>query len=69
MRCDSELLIFIFRSEKRMGLLMQSDLAKSDVIKSDFENPVVQVVIFCAKIRRLDPSDYPIEKWHRSSIK
>ena len=27
MRCDSELLIFIFRSEKRMGLLMQSDFA------------------------------------------
>ena len=27
---DSELLIFIFRSEKRMGLLMQSDFAKSD---------------------------------------
>ena len=32
---DSELLIFIFRSEKRMGLLMQSDFAKSDGIKSD----------------------------------
>ena len=33
MRSDSELLIFIFRSERRMGLLvMQSDLAKSDGI-------------------------------------
>ena len=32
MRSDSELLIFIFRSEKRMGLLMQSDCAKSDGI-------------------------------------
>ena len=35
MRSDSELLIFIFRSEKHMGLLMQSDFAKSDGIKSD----------------------------------
>ena len=30
MRSDSELLIFIFRSEKRMGLLTQSDFAESD---------------------------------------
>ena len=36
MRSDSELLVFIFRSEKKMGLLMQSDFAKSDGIKSDF---------------------------------
>ena len=35
MRSDSEVLIFIFRSEKRMGLLMQSDFAKYDGIKSD----------------------------------
>ena len=35
MRSDSELLIFIFRSDKRMGPLMQSDFAKSDGIKSD----------------------------------
>ena len=35
MRSDSELLILIFRSEKKMGLLMQSDFAKSDGIKSD----------------------------------
>ena len=35
MRSDSELLIFIFRSEKKMGLLMQYDFAKSDGIKSD----------------------------------
>ena len=35
MRPDSELLIFIFRSEKRMDLLMESDFAKSDGIKSD----------------------------------
>ena len=34
MRSDPELLIFIFRSEKKMGLLMQSDFAKSDGIKS-----------------------------------
>ena len=36
MRSDSKLLIFIFRSERRMGLLTQSDFAKSDGIKSDF---------------------------------
>ena len=35
MRSDSELLIYIFRSEKRMGMLMQTDFAKSDGIKSD----------------------------------
>ena len=35
MRSDSELLIFVFRCEKRMGLLMQSDLSKSDGMKSD----------------------------------
>ena len=34
MRSDSELQIFIFRSEKKMGLLMKSDFAKSDGIKS-----------------------------------
>ena len=33
MRSDSELLIFIFPSEERMGLLMQSDFAKSDGVK------------------------------------
>ena len=32
---DSELLIFIFRSEKRMGLLMQSDFAKFEGITYD----------------------------------
>ena len=35
MRSDSELQIFIFRSEKTMGFLMQSDSAKSDGIISD----------------------------------
>ena len=35
MRSDSELLIFVFRSQKIMDLLMQSDFAKSDGIKSD----------------------------------
>ena len=34
-RFDSELLIFIFRSEKRMGLLTRSDFAKADGIKPD----------------------------------
>ena len=33
MRSDSELLIFFFLSEKKMGLLIQSDFAKSDGIK------------------------------------
>ena len=46
MRSDSELLIFIFRCEKRMGLLMQSDFAKSDGIKSDL------------RIRRPKSSDF-----------
>ena len=35
MRSDSELRIFTFRSEKRIGRLMQSDVAKSDGTKSD----------------------------------
>ena len=35
MRSDSELLILIFRSEKGTGLLMQSNFAKPDGIKSD----------------------------------
>ena len=35
MRSDSELRISIFRSEKKMGLLMQSVFVKSDGIKSD----------------------------------
>ena len=35
MRSDSELLILMFRSAKKMGLLMQTDFAKSDGIKSD----------------------------------
>ena len=35
MRADSELLIFIFQTEKRMGLLMQSDFANPTRIKSD----------------------------------
>ena len=34
-RPDSELLIFILQSEKWMGLLMQSDFATLDGIKSD----------------------------------
>ena len=34
MRSDSELQIFVFLSEKRTGLLMRSDRAKSDGTKS-----------------------------------
>ena len=44
MRSDSQLQIFIFRSEKRIGLLMQSDSAKSEGTKITYENPMVQVV-------------------------
>ena len=62
MRSDSELLILIFRSEKNMGLFMQSDFAKSDGIKSDLRNPIAQVVRFWPKIQRLDPSDYQKSK-------
>ena len=39
MRSDSELRILIFRSEKKMGLLMQSDVAKYDGIKSYLRIP------------------------------
>ena len=35
MRSDSELQFFIFPSEQRVGHLMQSDIAKSEGIKSD----------------------------------
>ena len=45
-RSDSELQIFTFRSEKRIGLRMQSESAKSDWTKSGFENPMAQVVRF-----------------------
>ena len=61
-RSDSNLLIFIFRFEKKMGQLMKNDFAKSVGIKSGFENPMAQVVRFWAKIRRLDPSDDLLEK-------
>ena len=30
---------------------------------------MAQLVRFCPKIRRLDPSDYPNEKWRRPLIK
>ena len=46
MRSDSELLISIFRSEKKLGLLMPTDFAKSDGIKSDL------------RIRWPKPSDF-----------
>ena len=35
MRSDPELQIFTFRSDEWIGLIMQSDIAKSDGIKSD----------------------------------
>ena len=45
-RSDSELLIFILRSENKMGLLMKTDLANSDWIKYDL------------RIRWPKPSDF-----------
>ena len=35
MQSDSELQIFTFRSDEWIGLLMQSDIAKPDGIRSD----------------------------------
>ena len=49
MRSDSELLIFIFRSEKGMGLLMQSDFAKYDGIKSNLRIRWPKSSDFCPK--------------------
>ena len=67
MRSDSELLVFTFRPEKRMGLLTQSDFAKTDGTKSDLRIRWPKSSDF--KIRRLDPSDSQIEKWERSLSK
>ena len=39
MRPDSELQVFTFRSDKWIGLIMQSDIGKSDGIKSDLKIP------------------------------
>ena len=72
MRSDSELLIFCFRSEKRMGVFYAVRLCKIRLWSRDkirFENPMAQVVRFWPKIRRLDPSYHQIEKWHRSFVK
>ena len=69
MRSDSELLIFMFRSEKKMGLLMQSDFAKSDGIKSDLRIRWPKSTDFGPKSDDSTQSDYQLEKWHRSSIK
>ena len=67
MQSDSELLIFIFLSEKRMGLLIKSDFEKSDGIKSDL-NTMAQVVRFWPNIRRLDPSDYQSKNRKMASV-
>ena len=48
-RSESELLIYIFRSEKRMGLIMQSDFAKSDGLKSDLRIRWPKSSDFCPK--------------------
>ena len=68
MRSDSELLIFAFRSEKMMGLLMQPDFAKFDGIESD-------LIIRWPKSSDFGPKsddstqDYQIGKRYRSVIK
>ena len=49
MRSDSELQIFTFRSENRIGLLMQSDEEKSDGIKSDFRTRRPKAPVFGPK--------------------
>ena len=43
MRSDSEIWICIFRSDKITGLIMQSDIAKSDGIKIWFDIPMGRV--------------------------
>ena len=68
MRSDSEFLIFIFRSEKRVDLLDQSDFAKSDGIKSDLRIRWPKSSDFGPKSDDY-PLDYQIEKWHRSLFK
>ena len=68
MRSDSELLILIFRSEQKDGPAYAVRCCKIRRDKILFENPMAQVVRFWPKIRRLDPSDSQIDKWHRSSI-
>ena len=69
MRSASELLIFIFRSEKRMGLLMQSDFAKCDGIKSDLRIRWPKSSDFGPKSDDSTHRIIQIEKWHRSLIK
>ena len=49
MRSDSELQIFTFRSENRIGLLMQSDEEKSDGIKSDLRTRRPKAPVFGPK--------------------
>ena len=50
-----------------MGLLMQTDFAKSDGMKSDLRiRWPKSVVRFWPKVKRLDPSDYQLKKWRRS---
>ena len=69
MRSDSELLIFIARSWKKDGPAYADRFCKIRRDKIRFENPMAQVVRFWPKIRRLDPSDYQVEKRLRSCIK
>ena len=60
MRSDSGLLILIFRSDKRMGLLMQSDFTKSDGMKYDLKVRWPKSSDF-GPSDDFSPSDYQIE--------
>ena len=69
LRSDSELLISMFRSEKRMGLLMQSDFAKSDGIKSDLRIRWPKSSDFGPKSEDSTHRIINSKKWHPSLIK
>ena len=66
MRSDSELQIVTFRSEKRIGLLMQSDVEKSDGIKSDLRIRWPKSIILGPNS---DDSAHPIVKSKMAHVK
>ena len=65
LRSDSELHIFTFRSEERMGLV-QSDIAKSDGIKPDLRIQWPKSSDFGPACEDSGPSHYQVEKWNTS---
>ena len=60
---------FYFSIWKKYGPAYADRFCKIRRDKIWFENPMAQVVRFWPKIRRLDLSDYQIEKWLLSLIK